>query len=416
VQRDIKLVDVTEILPIATTAADALGRLIVKHKAANYRAPTEGAEGAGAADASEDVDPTKRLRAAPQAPNDSEDWNAPVAHPPRSVPSVPVAAVPPTLSAQVPTAPVAQLAGASTTPIDDLLWTIESSTEGSPEAERAMAEVVERALEALEPISQRFPGKLRVDRFAVSGRALRPAQYGGLLELVIRLGGAASDLLVHKLGEPQRDIRFYAAVCAVELRPRNAVDVLAERLFDQDYGVRACALEALAGYPPSELEHAYIRARDAIASADPEVVGGAASAIVALGDVGAIEELIAALERGGRIGEHVRRALVALTAQDFGTSERKWHKWWDSARRRHRIEWLIEGLFRKEDAIREAAIHDLRRLTGEYFGYHHDLPRRERDAAAERWGAWWRETGRRRFSPGSERNRTTDKLPPIRDE
>jgi hypothetical protein len=421
-QRDIRLVDVTELLPMATAASDALGRLIVKHKAAGYRAPAvdagdagDGGGTTGAGELGEDNAITKRLAAAPQAPDDPEDWSTPLAQPPTPVP------LPAAPNDQVPTAPIAQLADgaepAAAPPIDDLLWAVESSKEGSPEAEHAMAEVVERALEAIEPISKRFPGKLRVDRFAVSGRALRPAQYGGLLELVIRLGGVAGDLIVEKLDEPQRDIRFYAAVCAIELRPRNAVFVLAERLFDQDYGVRACALEALAGYPPQDLEHAYTRARSAISSADPEMVGASASAVVALGDVGAIEELIGAIERGGRIGEHVRRALVSLTAHDFGPSERKWRKWWDSGRRRHRIEWLIEGLSHKEDAIREAAIHDLRRLTGEYFGYHHDLPRREREAAADRWAAWWRETGRRRFTgQESERHRITAKLKPIREE
>jgi hypothetical protein len=77
-------------------------------------------------------------------------------------------------------------------------------------------------------------------------------------------------------------------------------------------------------------------------------------------------------------------ALSALTKADFGTSERKWRKWWDLSRKRHRIEWLIEGLGHKEDAIRETAINVLRRLTGEYFGYHHDLPRKEREEANQR--------------------------------
>jgi len=41
----------------------------------------------------------------------------------------------------------------------------------------------------------------------------------------------------------------------------------------------------------------------------------------------------------------------------------------------------------KEDApaVSPAAEQELRALTGEYFGYHHDLPRKDRDAAAEKW-------------------------------
>jgi len=295
--------------------------------------------------------------------------------------------------------------------IDEVLGEIERADEGV--AQDALAEAVERTPEALRALLRRFPGKLRVDRFAVTGRPLRAAQYGGLLELVIRLGAAASELLIDRMGAPQRDTRFYATVCAAELRPRNAVVALAERMFDQDFGVRASAVEALTGYPLQELGHALLRARRAVHSTDPDVVAAASNALVSLGDGDAIPDLIGVIERSDRGGEHARRALVALTAQDFGASERKWRKWYEAARRRHRIEWLIDGLGHKEDAIRESAINALRRLTGEYFGYHHDLPRKERDASAERWATWWRDAGHRRFAPGneSERHRPTAELP-----
>jgi HEAT repeat protein len=267
-------------------------------------------------------------------------------------------------------------------------------------------------------VVRRFPGKLRVDRFAVSGRPLRAAQYSGLLDLVVRLGSAAGELLVEKMSAPERDVRFYATICAAELRPRNAVYALVERLFDQDFGVRAAAIEALSGYPVADLTQALGRARRALHSSEGEVVVAAAAALVELGDVEAVADLIGVIERGDRASDLVRRALVALTAQNFGTSERKWKKWWESARKRHRIEWLIAGLGHKEDAVRENAISDLRRLTGEYFGYHHDLPKKEREAAAERWLAWWRETGRRRFvveQREDERGRPTALLPARKD-
>jgi hypothetical protein len=77
---------------------------------------------------------------------------------------------------------------------------------------------------------------------------------------------------------------------------------------------------------------------------------------------------------------------------------------------------LIDGLGHKEDAVRESAINVLRRLTGEYFGYHADLPRRERDLAAERWASWWRDTGQRRFVVREdERMRPTAQLPARRE-
>jgi HEAT repeat protein len=184
-------------------------------------------------------------------------------------------------------------------------------------------------------------------------------------------------------------------------------------LFDQDFGVRACAIEALAGYPIVDLGHALVRARRAVHSNDPEVVSAATAAIVELRDTDAIPDLIGVIERTDRGGDLARKALSTLTAQDFGPSEKKWRRWHEGSRNKHRIEWLIDGLTHKEDTIREAASNDLRRLTGEYFGYHYDLPRRERETAAERWAAWWRDSGHRRFTMPreDERHRPTALIP-----
>lgn len=377
VRSEIRLADVTELLPLALAASEALGRLIVKHKSAGYRTPSEPA----AVEIESEAVETKRLT----RPDDG--WRAPERS---SFPSL-EQGLEVSITAEPPR------------PIDEVLDEIERSREGH--AANAIAEAVERASESLGSLGRRFPGTPRVDRFAVTGRPLRAGQYGGLLELVINLGSVSAELLIAKMGATERDVRFYATVCTAELRPRTAVYALAERLFDQDFGVRASAIEALAGYPVHDLGHALARARRSVHSSDPEAVVAACAAIVELGDVDAIADLIGAIERNDRAGDHARKALIALTAQDFGGSERKWRKWWEGARKRHRIEWLIDGLGHKEDAIRETAINDLRRLTGEYFGYHHDLPRREREAAAARWFAWWRDAGQRRFVyPDDERD------------
>jgi HEAT repeats/Type II secretion system (T2SS), protein E, N-terminal domain len=395
VHSDLKLVDVAELLPLGAAAADALGRLIVKHKAAGYRAPE-----AETAVPNVPIDPnevdTKRVVRV----ESTEDWAAPklvVEQPPLPGFDDEDAEV------SITTEPLR--------PIEELLDLIDAAKEG--DAEDELNEAVERASEALGALMRRFPGKLRVDRFSVTGRPLRAAQYGGLLELVVRLGSVASELLIDKMSDPNRDVRFFATICTAELRPRSAVFALVERLFDQDFGVRATAIEALSGYPLQDLQQSLARVRRAVHSTDPEVVAASTAAIVALGDIEAIGDLIGAIERADRAGDHIRKALVALTAQDFGPSEKKWRKWYESARRRHRIEWLIEGLAHKEDAVREASIQDLRRLTGEYFGYHHDLARKDRDTAAERWSTWWRDTGMRRFvlPREDERQRPTAVLP-----
>ena len=386
---DLKLVDVTELLPLASAAADALGRLIVRHKSAGYRTPVV---------ATPQVDIEDRIETNKIVKKDAP-WRAP------SKSDTPV-----TVPVETPPAAAAVKPQRR---IQEVLDDVERAKEGA--GEKYISEALERPEETLGELAKRFPGKLHVDRFSVAGRPLRASQYGGLLDLVVRLGAASAELLIDRMTSPQRDTRFYATVCANELRPRNAVFTLVERLFDQDYGVRQLAVEALAGYPKDDLSQALTRARRAVHSDDPEIVAAATLAIVNLGDIDAIDDLIDGIVRADRGAEHIRKALIALTAQDFGTNDKKWRKWYESARRRHRIEWLIEGLVHKEDTIRELAINDLRRLTGEYFGYHHDLPRKEREHAADRWSSWWRESGMRRFvTKEDERTRITAMLPIVR--
>ena len=176
--------------------------------------------------------------------------------------------------------------------------------------------------------------------------------------------------------------------------------------------MRGSAVEALTGYPLRDLDLAMIRCRHALHSEDLERVSASASAIAELSDVAAIGDLIDVVGRDARRGELARRALITLSRVDLGTSERKWRKWWDEHRTRHRIEWLIDALGQKDPALRAAATEDLRRVTGESFGFDANQGRRERDDAKARWEQWWNETGRRRFvRDDDERVRPTAVLP-----
>jgi hypothetical protein len=94
--------------------------------------------------------------------------------------------------------------------------------------------------------------------------------------------------------------------------------------------------------------------------------------------------------------EKARDELMMITKQDFGTKARRWEAWWAKHKDDDRFEWLFEGLGHKEPRIRASSEDELRKLTGEYFGYHYDLPRREREHARERWQKWWYESGRAR--------------------
>jgi hypothetical protein len=404
---DLVAADVAEILPLAGLAAEAVSRLIVRHKSAGYRTPDDASPLAV-----EDV-ATKRITRSQE-----EQWAAVDGPPPPEDSAVVASELASDESG--PEVSISAEPAEPARPIGELLDAIETGDE-SALLDELIDETFDRLGETLPAIAERFPGVLRVGRYQVSGRRLRAAQYGGLLELVVRIGPPAAELLIARMAAADRDVRFYATVCVAELRPRNAVHALVERLFDADYGVRECAVEALAGYPLRDLDEALASARSAVRAGDIERVVAATTAIAELADVGAIPDLIAALDIDGKHADLARRTLVLLTKQDLGPSPRKWRKWWDDNRRRHRIEWLIDGLLGKEADLRQAAIDELRRLTGEYFGYHHDLGKKEREASVLRWNHWWLDSGRRRFSreavpdPANERDRATGQTPAIRD-
>jgi hypothetical protein len=120
----------------------------------------------------------------------------------------------------------------------------------------------------------------------------------------------------------------------------------------------------------------------------------ATRAIARLGELGAASAVPILLERLGDkrpdMAEAARIALVAITRQDFGRSRRPWNHWWQEARGKDRVEWLMDALGHKNPELRLAASDELRQLTGTYFGYHFDLPERDRDEARRRWLDWWR--------------------------
>jgi hypothetical protein len=91
-----------------------------------------------------------------------------------------------------------------------------------------------------------------------------------------------------------------------------------------------------------------------------------------------------------------RAALVEITRQDFGASRRRWRAWLADHGKEARTDWLFAALGHKVREIRFAASEELWQITGEYFGYHYDSPRREREQARDRWRDWWRQHGQDR--------------------
>jgi hypothetical protein len=125
---------------------------------------------------------------------------------------------------------------------------------------------------------------------------------------------------------------------------------------------------------------------------DPAIACGAIHALAELRDEQAVPALILLLDSPNEcVVSSAHTALRTLTCEDLGKRSKRWKTWWEAAGYRERAEWLFQGLAHKEPELRLLASQEMQALSGEYFGYHFDLPEREREEARQRFMAWWRQ-------------------------
>jgi len=199
---------------------------------------------------------------------------------------------------------------------------------------------------------------------------------------------------------PPRLLRLFARVAGAEPVRRGQTSHVKPVKVDEKRGVevlprRAPAGEAKAGEKLAETKPPEVKP----AEAKPAAAGAPAAPAASPAPVSKAEivKLIGRLY--SKDAEHAREELMLITKQDFGTRARRWEAWWAKHQDDDRVEWLFEGLAHKEPRIRAASEEELRKLTGQYFGYHFDLPRREREQARARWQKWWYESGPARKKP-----------------
>jgi hypothetical protein len=158
-----------------------------------------------------------------------------------------------------------------------------------------------------------------------------------------------------------------------------------------DPPARKAALRRLARYVHdprvTAFRHALLKkARQA----ESAIAVAAIAALAEMRDKNAVPEVAELLEGSDEnIVAAAHDALVALTCEDLGTRPKRWLEWWAKMGGKPRVEWLLEGLAHRTPEIRLLASSDLHELSQEYFGYHHDLPERDREEARQRWIAWW---------------------------
>jgi hypothetical protein len=261
-------------------------------------------------------------------------------------------------------------------------------------------ELLRQGASAMPAIMARFPGPLVRSRTELAEPLPRPSDCGPLIRLIARQRKVALAYVLEEVASPDVSRRFWGTFLLVELPYAEGARLLVPRLFDPDPKVRLVARAAARSMV--EVAHEALFAEIGRIVREQSTSRTARLGLLeALGDMReakAVALLIGHLgDEDAEVSTVARRALIAITRQDYATETRKWLAWWGQNSSRHRIEWLIDALSDETPGIRRAAGEELKALTQETFGYYDDLPKRERERAQQRFRDWWASEGRARF-------------------
>jgi len=307
---------------------------------------------------------------------DGVDRTSPTASTPGSLPASAPLSVPPALAARAPTAVA-------------LVERLFGDDEG--DVATAAQALYARGAAALPALTERFPGRLRINPLDGSPAGAAVGDWGPLLGVLARLGRPGLEAALEHLESRQAPHRCAAVALFVAVPDVRAVDVLLPRLYDADARVRALAVEAIAPWSGHKrFERLLARLRERVLTERMVATESRRRAVELLGvfrDVGAVPLLIEQLR--GPLGAAASLSLRAITLQDHGPQARPWRRWWGSAKKRSRVDWLIAALDSDDAALRRMACEDLRGAVGADFGYRPDGDAAERARAAQEWQHWW---------------------------
>ncbi|MBZ0115756.1 MAG: HEAT repeat domain-containing protein, partial [Sandaracinaceae bacterium] len=254
---------------------------------------------------------------------------------------------------------------------------------------------------ALPVLVQAFPGPLSFERHQSRRRLPAGRDVSPIARALVAFGERAVPYVASLLTSASSDTRYYASLVAAELVHPGLLEVVAERIHDEDDDTRKIAcllLPRFRGMSGFDEILAVIRRTARLRGKHLERRHHAVDALAALRDASSAESLAELLrEDDPELVRRVHRALVLITGTDEGTSPRKWLAWLKRHGGRHRIEWLIEALTHPDEPVRAAAGDELKRLTQEYYGFHAGSPRRDRELVQQRYRRWWEKDGHKRF-------------------
>ncbi len=263
-------------------------------------------------------------------------------------------------------------------------------------AESACDALVAIGQEAVGAIMKHFPGKLLFDVRGSYDSMPPLKEHGFLLRSLIEIGTGAGSTIAARLEDPDPLARFYAVRLLAEIHCPGFVPQLSLRLYDRDALIRLTAVDTLLEYrKTTAFDKLLANLRSKLRDTDPNQKAIAAALLGNFKDCDALPILAPLVKASQKmISRAACESLSYITKQDFGTSERKWIKWWKTHKGQRRVQWLIAGLSSKNRNIRFSSAQELNQLTGEYFGYYYDSSKSDRERSIRQIEKWWEEKGR----------------------
>lgn len=270
-----------------------------------------------------------------------------------------------------------------------------------PDDEGPAVEALKKVVHAaLEPMEREFPGLLWFHRRVAHKRLPRGRDVGSLARAIVALGEPCVPMIRRFLENGDIDQRFYATLIAGDLMPRcheagrsQLLESLGRRLRDVDAQVSDAALHVLMAYRDDPAIRPMVGAFVVQMSDLSATPGDRIFAARVLGVLRCAQALSAFVDRlddpSPKVRDAARKALRLLTAEDLGSSRRKWASWVRKRGSQPRVRWLIEGLIHRDEDLRAMAVRELDKAGIGDFGYSPDMGRGDRKRVYKQALAWF---------------------------
>ncbi|MBN2804877.1 MAG: hypothetical protein JXR91_17405, partial [Deltaproteobacteria bacterium] len=283
--------------------------------------------------------------------------------------------------------------------IEGLVQNLISSNPG----EGTVRQLLDAGEVSIATIISHFPGPLLIDRYQEMVHLSPVSYHGPLLRTLTLFGKKVVPYILPLLESFDSEIRFYATYLFSEVASPDVLVSLVNRLFDNDRQIRTVTVDIVKKFSglheyKQVIENISMVLADNSTPLDKKRL--AAEVLGDLQDKNAVLPLASMLGSvDGILAERCQKALIKITLNDFGYSERKWVTWFSNNRDLNRLEWAIESIIHQNENLRRAAITVVKDTIGDTI----ELPRppydfKQRQLLHDVCKKWWSETGIKLFS------------------